>query len=165
MFWFIVEAALVNSWVLYKVTCELGGYPLEYTHFTFRQSIALALASEWEKLKRMTVPGTENQSPTKMMRSGNSKQVRIHLKQDTQDQRISSPDKHISFLEKIPPKESWKKQFRQLRCQQCKTRLTTKWCKTCAAPLCVGKCYSDYHSNLNAWWKYSLINSAQRYAV
>jgi Transposase IS4 len=147
MFWFIIEAALVNSWVLYKCTCELAGMTLKYTHFTFRKSITLALAAEWESMKCTNRPKIEPGSPNTIMKTASQKQVRVHLKQVIKENRFSTPDRHIAYLEKIPVKEGWKKNFRQLLSQQCKTHLTSKWCRSCAAPLCVGKCFSQYHSN------------------
>ena len=53
IFWFIVEAALINSWLLYKASRQLALLPVEYTLFTFRKSIALALAAEYSNGKKM----------------------------------------------------------------------------------------------------------------
>ena len=50
MFWFILESALVNACVLYKLTRKLACLELEYTHFQFRIAVALALAKECEDM-------------------------------------------------------------------------------------------------------------------
>jgi hypothetical protein len=44
MFWFMVESAMVNSWVLYKSTQLKAGQQLLYDHQSFRMFIILALA-------------------------------------------------------------------------------------------------------------------------
>jgi hypothetical protein len=48
LFWFIIEASLINAWLLYKSNREAAMLPIEYTIFTFHKSIALALVAEWE---------------------------------------------------------------------------------------------------------------------
>jgi hypothetical protein len=48
MFFFILESALVNAWVLYSQSRKIANLPLEFTHFEFRAAIAKALAKEWE---------------------------------------------------------------------------------------------------------------------
>ena len=50
MMWFIMESAMVNAYILYKVTQEYAGLPLIYTHFQFRMAVCLALATEWEDM-------------------------------------------------------------------------------------------------------------------
>jgi Transposase IS4 len=66
LFWFVIESALINSWLLYKTSRQLGHLPVEYTlFFTFRKSVALALAAEWENMGcRSKNDGT---SPSKKM--------------------------------------------------------------------------------------------------
>ena len=46
-FFFILEAALVNAWVVYSQTRKMAQLPLEYNHFEFRASIAKKLAEQW----------------------------------------------------------------------------------------------------------------------
>jgi hypothetical protein len=145
IFWFIVEAALINSWLLYKASRQLALLPVEYTLFTFRKSIALALAAEWEG------NGCKNRtcmvSPTKAMRQSPAP-IRSHLRRFNIDNwsRFTTDDGHISALQKLPLKEGSKLKVRQMRCQHCKTSRTTYWCKECQQPLCMGKCFQQFHS-------------------
>ena len=79
MFWFIIESALVSAWVLYKAARKAANLPIQYTHLTFRRSIALALASEWEDMGcKSKVEGAT--SPTKHYQK--TKVVRFHKSQD-----------------------------------------------------------------------------------
>ena len=48
MFFFILEAALVNAWVLYKGSRERANLVVEFTHFQFRAEVAKSLARDWE---------------------------------------------------------------------------------------------------------------------
>ena len=77
LFWFIIEASLINAWLLYKSSREAAMLPIEYTVFTFRKSIALALVAEWETM------GCKNHtctlSPTKSMQNPKT-QSRTHLR-------------------------------------------------------------------------------------
>jgi hypothetical protein len=50
LFWLVIESALVNAWLLYKVTMAASKKELEFTFFTFRKSVAIAMVSEWEKM-------------------------------------------------------------------------------------------------------------------
>jgi hypothetical protein len=49
IFWFVMESALINSWILYKVTRIKANLPVVLDHVGFRISVILALANEWEK--------------------------------------------------------------------------------------------------------------------
>jgi Transposase IS4 len=48
LFWLMIESAVVNAWLVCIGSRELALLPVEYTMFTVRKSIALALVSEWE---------------------------------------------------------------------------------------------------------------------
>ena len=146
IFWFMVESALINSWLLYKATRVLSLLPLQYNLFTFRKSIALALAAHWEKMgcrnKTFTTP-----TPTKSMMHSNS-QIRVHLRKLNFDDeiRFTGTDLHVSQFEPIPLKQGSKLEVRQMRCQLCKKRRTSFWCRQCKKPLCKGVCFSNYHT-------------------
>jgi hypothetical protein len=79
MFWFIVESALVNAWILYKVTRELAFLEVEYTHFEFRVAIALALAQEWEDMGCVFIPqqGPAVSSPNTLLKGSRSQSSSI----------------------------------------------------------------------------------------
>jgi hypothetical protein len=65
LFWLIVESALLNAWLLYKVKMEAANLPLQYSFFTFRKSVALALANEWGSKGCSNVsPGVRSPSKT-----------------------------------------------------------------------------------------------------
>jgi len=146
LFWFVIEAALINSWLLYKASRELALLPLEYSLFTFRKSIALALVSQWENMgcqhKKCTI------SPSKSMQQSTG-QSRKHLRTINMHDgtRFTSPDSHLSALEQIPLKEGSNLKVRQMRCQQCKQKRSVYWCKECEKPLCKGQCFQLYHTN------------------
>ena len=145
LFWFIIEAALINAWLLYKSSCELALLPLEYSLFTFRKSIALALASEWERMGCRQK--TCKLSPTKQMQS--SSQTRSHLKKLSVNlgTRFTAADGHISFLATIPLWTDSKVKLHQMHCQQCKKERTTYcWREFDDKPLCRGLCFANYHS-------------------
>ena len=150
LFWFIIEAALINAWLLYKATRELALLPLEYTLFTFRKSVALALVAEWESMgcKHRTCLLT----PTKQMQQNPapSRSHLSHLKKLNLEERIrfTSPDGHLSACQKIPFREGSKLKHRQMLCQQCKTKRSTYWCKECEQPLCQGLCFHQFHTNM-----------------
>ena len=105
IFWFMVESALINSWLLYKATRVLSLLPLQYNLFTFRKSIALALAAHWEKM------GCRNKS---MMHSNS--QIRVHLRKLNFDDeiRFTGTDLHVSQFEPIPLKQGSKLKVRQM---------------------------------------------------
>lgn len=147
MFWFVMESALINSWVLYKATRETAGLPLEYTSWTFRKSVALALALEWEGLGCMKQDPALS-TPTKLYKS--TKVVRSHQKTTHTSaipvDRYLSEDKHAQHFERIPNLESSKLKKRQMLCTHCKVSRSIFWCKKCLAPLCKGTCYIRYHT-------------------
>jgi Transposase IS4 len=146
LMWFIFESALVNSWVLYKVTREAAQLPVTLSHFQFRRAIALALASEWENMGCR--PGAfQGSSPSDTMKQ--TAFARGHLKAVTSlsfsDARFS-PDKHVQFVAKIPSLDGSKQKHRQLYCRVCKTKRTCFWCKKCHQPLCREQCFAIYHT-------------------
>ena len=53
MMLFIMESAVVNTYILYKVTQEYSGLLLIYTHFKCRMAVCLALATKWENMSCM----------------------------------------------------------------------------------------------------------------
>jgi hypothetical protein len=63
MFFFILEAALVNAWVLYSQNMKRAGLPPEFNHFEFRAAIAMKLAEEW--LIRPVSSPSSTKSPLK----------------------------------------------------------------------------------------------------
>jgi hypothetical protein len=148
LFWLVIESALINSWLLYKATRENANLAVEYSFFTFRKSIALALVAEWENMVcRPITPAL--QSPHKILQRTNY--VRTHFKTETrrEDTRFTSEDKHFSHLARIPPApdSKWK---HQLRCVQCKISKTIWMGSECRfIPLCKDGCYVNYHSK----WK------------
>ena len=133
-FWFIVEASLINAWLLYKSSREAAMLPIEYTMFTFRKSIALALVAEWETMGCKN--HTSTLSPTKSMQNPKT-QSRTHLRKMKLNEgtRFPSPDLHLSFCTLSPLKEGSNLKVSQMRCQQCKERRSIYWCKECQAPL------------------------------
>lgn len=147
MFWFVMESALINSWVLYKATRETAGLPLEYTSWTFRKSVDLALALEWEGLGCMKQDPALS-TPTKLYKS--TKVVRSHQKTTHTSaipvDRYLSEDKHAQHFERIPNLESSKLKKRQMLCTHCKVSRSIFWCKKCLAPLSKGTCYIWYHT-------------------
>jgi hypothetical protein len=151
MFWFIIESAVVNAWALYKASREKANKPLEYDHFSFRRSIAVALAAEWEA-KGCTDLGVV--SPTKIVKL-KSQQFRTavrgmnavrSLDSDESDDRFRAPDCHLSYCKRIPATDGNARQIRQLICRQCKIKRSIFWCQKCFAPLCRGECYAGYHT-------------------
>jgi hypothetical protein len=150
LMWFIFETALVNSWILYKTTCEAAKVPLKYNHFQFRRSIALALAKEWEMMgcRPCAFPVT---TPTKKWKQS-VKRARFHLRKGAKlnfQGETDTLEKHLSQMQKIPLREGSKKSSRQLKCIVCNKRLTTFWCKLCEVPLCRDGCFCVYHQKNN----------------
>ena len=146
MFWFVVESALVNSWVLYKATRESASLPLEYTHLQFRKSIAMALAAQWEAMGCRRQVATA-QSPTSMYKK--TRAVRVHqslAKRKLSESPSCAEDKHMSFLAAIPLLENSSLKKRQMRCCFCKDRRTKWWCSECTVPLCKDNCYIRFHT-------------------
>lgn len=146
MFWFLAEAALVNSWVLYKSTRIAANLEIEYTHFQFRVAIALALASEWEALGcKSPVGGELPVSPTLVAKQPSQRRQRFSTVLDFGDRFLDS-QKHLAFFEKLPNREDSSSRNRQQLCRYCKSRRTTWWCKKCMAPLCQGSCLVNFHT-------------------
>ena len=147
MFWFIVESALVNAFVLYKVTRELAFLEVEYTNLEFRVAVILALVSEWESMGCSFSPDATVSSPSTQLKVKQAKKVRQTFGRNI-SARYSSFDLHMSNLEDIPVLEGAKCTRRQLRCvySGCEKSRTTKWCRECAAPLCFPGCYTAFHT-------------------
>jgi hypothetical protein len=114
MMFFIIEAALANSWILYKATMEEAGQQLKYTHFEFRKSIAYGLAAEWDKIGACS--RTSEFSPTKEAKERTFHKIRRMGGLDEGGDRSTSIDKHVRFHEKIPCPDGWKNTCRQLLC-------------------------------------------------
>ena len=141
MFWFIIESALVNSYILYKVTREAALVPVQYSHLEFRIAIVLSLVAEWESMGCVFDP---KKDPTVVVASPNSKLKAATVKSTSfgsdSKKRFESGDLHSSYLEKMPMLDGLqaKGTFRQFRCLRkgCKSR-TSFWCRACSAPLCV----------------------------
>jgi hypothetical protein len=142
----IIESALLNAWLLYKVTMEAADLPIKYTFFTFRKSVALALVAEWEsKGCRNVSPAA--QSPSKVLTT--TKQIKLYAKHAhcaRDGDRFTAPDMHLTFLTKIPTLEDSKLKCRQLLCRYCKVKRSIYWCPKCAAALCKGNCYAAWHT-------------------
>ena len=145
IFGFVIEAALINAWLLYKASRELALLALEYTLFTFRKSVALAMVSQWEAMGCKN--RTTTYSPTKAMQQTTAparKHLRgINIQHGT---RFTSLDGHISAFQQIPLKDGSNLKVRQMRCQQCKKRTSIWWCKECEQPLCQGACFQLFHT-------------------
>jgi hypothetical protein len=147
MMFFIIEAALVNSWVLYKSNREMAGLTLDYTHSQFRRSICLALASEWEDQGcSFFAPGTSpstDMAQNKQHKSRRSLAIALNV-----GDRFTAEDKHVSYCEPLPLLEESKqhRKRRQMLCAFCGTHRTSQWCRKCAAALCSIKCYVYYHT-------------------
>jgi hypothetical protein len=150
MMWFVIEAELVNSWVLYKTTMEKAGKPLLYTALTFRKALALALASEWESMGCTLNDAVI--SPTKPFQSLHAKAARQKVVSTPTCDRFTCVQKHTQHQEKIPQKKpdhpDMEPKRRQLLCCYCKKKRTEWWCKRCAAPLCTRStsCFLMYHT-------------------
>jgi hypothetical protein len=145
MMFFIVESAMANAWILYKVTMEQAGKDLQFSHFHFRKAIAYGLAAEWDNMGACS--RTSEFSPTKEAKEKTFHKIRRLGGIDEGGDRFTSIDKHARFHEKIPCPEHWKKTCRQLLCSVCETAKATNWCKACRAPLCDVKCFVHYHTD------------------
>jgi hypothetical protein len=154
MMWFIFESALVNAWVLYKSTKTAAGLPVEYTHLEFRIAIALALAAEWEAQGCVNRAGLL-QSPHSEYTNQPAKKARRTLQcwfNTSNRGEQADCNRHFESLEKIPLLQGAKNagDHRLMKCQQCKSRRTTVWCRICAAPPCQkagSTCFADFHKN------------------
>lgn len=152
MFWFIVESALVNAWVLYKETMSRikPDSKLQFDNFTFRKAVALGLAEEWKDLG--CINPQKITSPTKLFAENNAKRARksllIELPED-EGTRFSDPLKHFSSCQQIPRREGAKSKHRPMQCVQCNSRRSTYWCKKCRAVLCIQPhlCFLQYHTS------------------
>lgn len=143
MMWFIFESALVNAWVLYKSTRELAALPLEYDHFTFRRSIIMSMASEWESMGCTNKPSLL--SPTtaiKQVSKGKRAKIATCLKFES---KFATYDDHADYLTKIPPRDDSLLELRQLQCKYCLDGRTVHWCRLCAVPLHKGNCFAMFH--------------------
>jgi hypothetical protein len=147
MMWFIIESAMVNAFILYKVTREIAGLPVLYTHFQFRLSVCLALVAEWEDMGCVYCPANMKAlSPGRRMKTVSAKKLRPSFGCE-EPTRYTSGDFHSSFCERIPLFEGQKTKYRQLYCvnEGC-TRRSANWCRQCHAPLCYPDCFVGYHS-------------------
>ena len=151
MFFFIIESAMINAWVLYKCTRELANLPLQYDHVQFRRSVALSLAAEWEAMGCCVggyAEGSAASPTTKLKNVLPGKRVR--LVPDSSASVGLFPSNHLDFCEKIPLKEGSNRKQRQHRCLMCKKR-TSFWCSanSCKIPLCKEKrfCFVKYHAD------------------
>lgn len=146
MWWFILESALVNAWVLYKETRNAASLPLSFDHFHFRKSIALALAAQWES---MGCVSCEALSPGHSSRSAHFRTAKTkhrYIIGEFENGRFTSLDLHASACSRIPSKNGSTVKYRQLYCVHCKTARTVYWCQKCRAPLSKMTCYIQYHS-------------------
>lgn len=151
MFWFIIESALVNAWVLYKQT-RAKIKPEEkpaFDNFSFRKAVALGLAEEWRELGCI-VP-QKHMSPTKLFSEHAAKTARKSLGLELSDDeatRFSDPLKHFASCELIPCRKDAKSKHRPMQCVQCQSRRSTYWCKKCRAVLCIQPhtCFLQYHT-------------------
>jgi hypothetical protein len=146
MWWFILESALVNSWVLYKETRTAAGLPLTFDHFQFRKSIALALAAQWESMGCASREALSPGNSFKSVHFRTAKNKHRSIIDEVENGRFSSADHHISACCRIPAKEGSSVKYRQLYCVHCKTARTVYWCQICRAPLCKTVCFLQFHS-------------------
>lgn len=152
MYFFIVESALINAWVLYVATRTLARLPLQFDHVQFRRSIAMSLAAEWEVMgcRNKAEDGPIASSPTTMLKTV-KKGKRIHLKKlilhkSKSDSDTISPPLHMECIERLPAVEGSKNKQRQLQCVQCQSdKRTSFWCNTCKVPLHRDVCFGKYH--------------------
>jgi hypothetical protein len=147
MMYFIFEAALVNSWVLYKSNREKAGLEVEYSHVDFRKAICIGLASEWEasgcSYRAPCISPTKDVTENKQHKSRRS----IAMSMDCGD-RFTAPDKHVGFQERIPILQgsTQKRARRQMLCANCSKHKTSQWCRKCSAPLCDTRCWIYFHT-------------------
>jgi hypothetical protein len=174
MFWFVIESAVVNAWVLYTKTMKAQQKPASMSQRLFQVAIANGLAKEWEdKGCTLFAHADKNISPTKKFSLG-KRPVRVHLKSAQEDLRLiarfDSVDRHADYMAKIPEKENTRKRIkvdqngrkiypchRTLACRYCADVLkmknpshTTFYCKKCGKPLCKGACFQKWNAALIA---------------
>ena len=144
LFWFIIESALVNAFLLYKITRLFAGLEIEYTHLQFRVAVVLALVAEWEGMG--CAFDSSMNSPATDLTNKSAKQIRVKFGRNLATR--FSGDLHLRYMEDIPLKTGSKLKFRQLRCVNpgCKKARTSKWCRQCVAPLCFPQCFKEYHT-------------------
>ena len=104
MLWFILESALVNAYVLYKVIRQLANLEVKYSNFQLRVVVAQALAQEWKGMGYVFETQQGVGSPRTLLKIKPAKKVQVAfgLKKTT---RFSSNDKHLSYMESIPKKK------------------------------------------------------------
>ena len=168
IFWFILESAMVNAWVLYCETMKAKKLEVLTDQRMFRLKIATALASEWEAQQCTSDPNV-GMSPTKAFAAPKTR-VRLHLrhKLSDNDDRQDTLTGHAEFCAKIPEKEGTQKVLkmnaegkkiypahRTLYCRYCvEVKKLTKpsrasfYCKKCKVPLCKGVCFQKWHSRV-----------------
>jgi hypothetical protein len=166
MFWFNLESAMVNAWVLSCQTMEAHKLKVGMDQRHFGLQIALGLAAEWEA-QGCTMGLDTAISPSKAF-SVSNKRIRLHVRSqiDEHDTRFESVDSHAGFFAKLPEKEgvrnvlkmtaAGKKIYpshRSLYCRYCvevlkleKPRRTSFFCKKCKKPLCKGLCFQMWHA-------------------
>ena len=135
LFWFVIESAMVNAWVLYQATRVAGGLELEFDHIEFRRCIAFALAAEWEAMGCQYSP-SGLVTPTKQLKH-TKKGTRASLKKNACNlQRSFDNNKHVEFMTLIPQAEGANRKYRQQKCRQCLNHRTASWCSSCKVSLC-----------------------------
>jgi hypothetical protein len=77
MFWFVMELALVNSWVLYKCTRKAYGLDLDDSDIEFRVTIVLAMVAQWQNMGCVFDPNPlATASPNSLLKRRPAKNVR-----------------------------------------------------------------------------------------
>jgi hypothetical protein len=106
MLWFLVESALVNAFILYKLTRDFSNLSVEYSHLQFRIAVVLALAAEWESMGCVytSTVGQVLASPNSKMKVSSAGKLRKQFGCDS-DLKFNSRDLHLSYLEDISLKE------------------------------------------------------------
>ena len=144
MFFCILEAALVNAWVVYSQTRKMAQLPLEYNHFEFRASIAKKFAEQWLNNGISSTP--LKKSPLKHFKV--ALKASQHLIADSgHETRFSCPKKHLQHRVRTPSTVSGKIVKRQLLCAQCYCSRPIMMCSACSVPLCIPECYHNYHTS------------------
>ena len=147
MCWFILEAALVNAWVVYSQSMKEAQKELQYTHFEFRIAIAKALVGDWETYQATSSKPQSMATTSPLHHFKVSKKAKLHLilNSGTSD-RFSCPSKHSQHRVKIPITAHGKTKYQQLQCQFCDIGRAAQMCKACVVPLCIPDCYLNYHT-------------------
>jgi hypothetical protein len=143
MFFFILEAALVNAWVVDSQSRKMAQVPLEFSHFEFRLSIAKQLAEEW--LNKPISSPTAKKSPLKHFKV--AVKASQHLVAGVgHETRFTCPKKHLHHRVQTPPTASGKTLQRQLLCSKCFNSRPITMCSMCSVPLCVPDCWHNYYT-------------------